>query len=326
MPDWPRFVELVRTHERFLITSHVRPDGDAVGSEVAMAAVLQQLGKQVLVVNPHPTPPRLQFLDPHQRLKLWGLDVTAEQCAEYQVLMILDAACWPQLGEMAEVVRRFEGLKLVLDHHVSHDDLGAESFADSAAEATGRLVVEAADHLGVSLTAEMARALLAALATDTGWFRFCSTSGRTLQLAARLLDVGVRPEELYRQLFEDEHLGRLQLIGRALSRAQAELGGRLIYSHLLQEDFRATGAHSSDSEQIVNMILAVQGAEAATLFVEQPDGGFKISLRSRCDLDCARLAEQFGGGGHRKAAGAYLNRPLAMARTTVVDAIRRAMP
>lgn len=326
MPDWPRFVDIVHSHQRFLITSHVRPDGDALGSELAMAAILDRLGKEVTVVNPSATPPKLQFLDPDRRLKQLGTDLSVEQLHDPDVLIVLDTSAWSQLGAMGKVIRKTPALKIVLDHHVSGDDLGAESFSDPRAEATGRLVIEAADRLGVQITPEIARAAFVAVATDTGWFRFSSTGGETLRLAARLLDAGVLPDKLYRRLYEDDRLARLQLVGRTMARTRTEVNGRLIYSHIELADFEATGAAGSDSEDIINVALSANGAEAAVLLVQQPTGGYKVSFRSRCELDCAAVAEQFGGGGHKKAAGASLDGPLTSARARVLDAVCRAMP
>ncbi len=326
MPDWSRFVEIVRSHRRFVLTCHVRPDCDALGSELAMAAILESLGKEVLVVTPFATPPGYLFIDPQRKFKQLGVDVSVEQLDSYEVLIVLDTTAWAQLGEMGDVIRASRLVKIVLDHHVSGDDLGAELFKDTSAEATGRLVVEAADALGVELTPEIARSAFAALTTDTGWFRFSSTTAETLRLAARLVEAGAAPDRLYQDLYEADTLARLQLVGRTMARTQTELDGRLIYTHIERADFDTVGAHPADSEDVINMTLAVDGTEAAVILVEQKTGGFKISFRSRCELDCSRVAEQFGGGGHKKAAGAFINEPLESARAKVLDAVRRAMP
>lgn len=325
MIPWSRFVEIVAGHQRFLLTAHVRPDGDALGCELAMADILETLGKDVLVCNPFAVPPNLRFLDPHGKLRQLGVDVPVGQIEDRQVLIILDTTAWAQLGAMADVVRTTKAVKVVLDHHQSGDDLGAELFKDADAEATGRLVIEAADQLGVRLTPPIARPAFVALATDTGWFRFSSTTAETLRLAARLVEAGAVPDQLYKSLYETDSHGRLQLIGRALAHTQVELDGRLIHTWLDQGDFAASGAQPSDSEDIINMTLAVDGTQMAVILVEQPAGGFKISLRSRCDVDCSLIAERFGGGGHKKAAGAFLNEPLDSARRKILDAVRTAV-
>ena len=250
------------------------------------------------------------------------MDITVADLADRQVHIILDTTAWAQLGGMADVIRDTKAKKAVLDHHVSADDLGAELFKNTDAEATGRLVIEAADALGVPLTPKIALPAFAALATDTGWFRFASTTPGTLRLAARLMEAGAKPDWLYKHLYENDTLGRLRLIGCTLARACTELDGRLIYTWIEQRDFQETGAVPSDSEDIINMTLTVGSTEFAVILVEQPRGGFKVSFRSRNQVDCSRLAEQFGGGGHKRAAGATVLEPLAVARDKVLSAVR----
>ncbi|MGA2059928.1 MAG: DHH family phosphoesterase [Thermoguttaceae bacterium] len=325
MPDWSKFVDIVRRHQRFALTSHIRPDGDALGCETAMAEVLESLGKDVIVCNVYSIPPDLQFIDPKKRFKKLGADLAPDRLADREVLIILDTSAWAQLGSMADVIRSTKALKVVVDHHVSQDDLGAEVFKDVDAEATGRLVIDAMDQLKVPLTPDIARAAFVAVATDTGWFRFASTRAGTFTLIARLVQAGADPDEIYKNLYENDSLARLRLIGRTLSRVQTELDGRLIHTYIANEDFSATGALPSDSEDIINLTLAVGGAQVAVILVEQPKGGFKVSLRSRSRLDCAALAENFGGGGHKKAAGLSIDGTLESAQTKVLDAVRAAM-
>lgn len=291
-----------------------------------MAGVLEKLGKRVAIVNGHATPRNLQFLDPTGRIKALGVDVQASGIGDFDALMVLDTSAWAQLGPMGDVVRAFSGKKIILDHHVSSDDLGAEAFKNTTAEATGRLVLEAADHLGVTITPEIATPLFAALATDTGWFRFRSLAADSFRFAGRLVDAGAVPQEIYTALYERDTLARIQLIGRIIARAQTEMDGRLVHTACFREDFEATGAEPSDTEDVVNMTLAVAGTQVAVIFVEQQTGGFKISFRSRAaGVDCSQLAEQFGGGGHKAAAGAFLSEPFESAQRKILDAVRAAM-
>jgi phosphoesterase RecJ-like protein len=323
--NWPRFSEIIRTHERFLLVSHVRPDCDALGSELGMAGVLESLGKKVRIVNGQATPPNLAFIDPAKRIGVIGQTVQPAELAEVQVVMILDTSAWQQLGAMADFIRPFPGKRLVVDHHVSADELDAEEFKDTTAEATGRLVVDAAEALGVKLRPEIAMPLFAAVATDTGWFRFGSASAQTYRTAARLIDAGASPATIYRDLYEQDTLGRVNLRGVILSRVTSELGGRLAYTHVLKEDFERTNSLPSDTEDVINMALAIKGTEVAVIFVEQAGGTFKISFRSRSAVDCSQLAERFAGGGHKAAAGATVNGTLAEVQPLVLDAVRTAM-
>ena len=325
MIDWNRFTQLVRSHQRFLLTSHIRPDCDALGSELGMAGVLEALGKQVTIVNGQATPPNLAFIDPEKKLKALA-DTKPAELAAAEVLLVLDTSAWAQLGPMADVVRSTKAHKAVLDHHIDSDDLGAEWFKDTKSEATGRLVLQAAEHLGVRLTPELARPLFAAVATDTGWFRFMSVTGDTFRGAAALVEAGAVPQQIYTDLYERETLARLQLRGRILARSTTELGGRLAHTAALREDFAETGALAADTEDVVNLLLAVHKVEVAVIFVEQADGGFKLSFRSRSpQVDCNALARSFGGGGHRAAAGAFIPGTLADIRPKVLDAVRGLM-
>ncbi|MCE9555319.1 MAG: DHH family phosphoesterase [Planctomycetes bacterium] len=323
--NWPRFVEIIKSHQRFLLTSHIRPDCDALGSELGMAGVLDALGKDVLIVNGQATPPSLALIDPQRRIKTLGQDIQAADLADREVLMVLDTSAWAQLGPMGDVLRATKARKIVLDHHVGMDDLGAEEFKNTKAEATGRLVAEAAEQLGVALTPEIARPLFAAQATDTGWYRFSSVTGDALRIAARLVDAGAVPQEIYTGLYEQDTLARLQLRGRIIARTQTELDGRLAHTAVLTDDFKATGALPSDTEDVINLTLAVSGVEVAVIFVEQPAGNFKLSFRSRSKVDCNAVAKEFGGGGHKAAAGASIAGPLETARRSVLDAVRKAM-
>jgi bifunctional oligoribonuclease and PAP phosphatase NrnA len=171
----------------------------------------------------------------------------------------------------------------------------------------------------------MATALYAAIATDTGWFRFSSTTPETYRVVADLVQAGAVPSEIYADLYERDTIGRVRLRGRILSRTADEMDGQLVYTHVLKEDFSETGANPSDTEDAINLTLAIAGTKFAVIFVEQLTGGFKLSFRSRCHMDCNALARQFGGGGHKAAAGAFLEGSLAEVQERVLPIIRQAL-
>ena len=325
--DWKRFAEVIHSASRIILTIHQRPDGDCIGSALAMQLLLLHLGKEVRIIAPHPTPPTLNFLDPNGCVTALE-DMTEEETRWMQsadLFFVLDTSSWAQLGDMATPFRESTGKKIVLDHHVKGDDIGAETFIDSTAEATGMLVVQAADALGVPISAGIAEAMFAAITTDTGWFRFAGVTSETLRTAARLVDAGVKPDAIYKELYEQESLGRVRLIGRTLSKAEPHLDGQFLLTWILLEDFEAAGARSSDSEDIVNMLLQVKGSKMAAMISELKDKTFKVSFRSRCAVDCSILAAKFGGGGHKKAAGAYLPPPFGQAKQAVIEAVTEAL-
>ncbi|HEY2159059.1 MAG TPA: bifunctional oligoribonuclease/PAP phosphatase NrnA [Isosphaeraceae bacterium] len=324
--DWTPLSSLIETYDRFVVTSHVRPDGDALGSEVGMVGLLRQKGKDVRAVNVSRTPPRYDFLDHDGTLfEHFGTAVTPGDLADRQVLVILDLSSWSQLGEMADWVRAFPGPRVVIDHHVSQDDLGATYLKDTSAEATGTLVVRAAHALKAEITPEMATGLITAIAMDTGWFHHPNTHPSTLRTAAELVEAGAEIDAIYRLLFERNTLGRLRMMGETLSGLRTDMGGRIAYAAVTRDDFERTGAIPPDTEDLVDFTVSIRGVEVGLLFIEQMRGGIKMSIRSRTGLDCAKLVSAFGGGGHKAAAGATLPDPLSEAVPRVLAAVRAAL-
>lgn len=323
--DWKPLQRLLEQHHRFVLTSHVRPDCDALGSELAMAGLLDALGKHVRIVNADPTPPRLSFLDPHQRIEVLDQGVSRQELDLCDVMLVLDTGAWGQLGAMADVVRASNAAIVVIDHHASDGELAATFFKDPTAEATGRLVFELARYLDLPLGPQIAMPLFAAIATDTGWFRFPSTRSGTYRVAAALIEAGAVPHDVFRQLYECDSLARTKLRARVLDRITAELEGRLVHSFVRVEDFAQTGAKPSETEDFVNLALNVAGSEVALLMTEQPREAVRVNFRSRSAIDCSQLAGQFQGGGHRAAAGATVAGDFEQVRTRVLHAVRTAM-
>jgi phosphoesterase RecJ-like protein len=321
--DWAPFVELVRRHRSFLLTTHVRPDGDGLGSGLALADVLQRQGKEVRLVIASSLPPRYDFLAPPGRIEFFSAPGAAWRSLEG--IVVLDTGTWNQLGDFGPFLKESRAPRVVIDHHLTQDDLGAIRFVDTTAEATGRLVHEAILALGGPLTETAANFLFVALAMDTGWFRHANTTPATFALAEKLVEAGARPTRLYEQLFEQNTLPRLKLIGLVLDRLQVTENGRVAWSEIRLADYRTTGAVPQDTEDLVNYTRSIGGVEVGLFFMEQPRGGIKVSFRSRTHVDVARLAERFGGGGHRLASGAALEGPLEVARARVLEAVRTAL-
>lgn len=320
--NWGPLKEIIHANQRFVLTTHVRPDADALGSELAMVGLLEQLGKEVKIANASPVPARLAFLDPDKRCLQLGVGITEEAALAADVHMILDTSAWGQLAEMGRIFRKTTAAKLIIDHHSSSEDLGAMDFKDTEAEATGALMFQLARAIEVSITPPMATAMYCAIATDTGWFRFPSCTSETMRTAAQLIDFGAQPSLLYQLLYEQYTLGRVKLAGRVLSRVKIECEGRLGFTYVRWDDYAETGADPSDTEDLVNECLAVSGTQAAFILIEQSNHQIKTSFRSRIPIDVASVAEQFKGGGHKQAAGAILPGPLADAQAKVLAAMR----
>lgn len=320
--DWEPLREIIQANERFVLTSHVRPDADAIGSELALAGLLEDLHKTVRIINASEMPPGLRFLDPAKRIGKLGHGVCVDEALDTDVHIVVDTSSWAQLDGMSDILRRTRARKVIIDHHISADDLGALEFKDTDAEATGALIFRMINALGYPVPGEIITPLFCAIATDTGWFRFPSTTAETMRIAARLIDLGAQPDILYKLLYDQFSLARMHLTGRALQRVTVDCNGRLAYTWVTQEDFKETGAKPVETEDLVNECLKIAGAQCAFIAIEQQNKMVKFSFRSRAEVDVAEVAEQFSGGGHKKAAGAMVPGPLHSALENVVPAMR----
>ncbi len=322
--DWRPFTKLVGEAQSFVLTSHMRPDCDAIGSEIGLALALRSLGKKVQIINADSVPPHIGFIDPNRDVNVLGTNITATDI-KCDVLAVLDTSAWSQLGPMADVVRATSARRIVIDHHVSQDDMSAEVFKDTSSESTGRLILQAIDALGAVVTPQIASPLFAAIATDTGWFRFPSVGEATLAATTRLVAAGVKPHEVFAALYEQNSLPRILLQGLILSKVKSHVGGRLLTTAITQADLNSVGAEATDTEDVINRLLSVRGVEVALLFLELGPQETKVSLRSRSTIDVNQIANQFGGGGHKAASGVRYKGPLSEAEPPVIAAVSAAM-
>jgi len=305
--DWNLFKQTLTRAQNVVIIGHVRPDGDTIGSSLAMKRALEALGKKVVAFNAYDVPTSLKFLDPNGEIRKLE-EATREElefAANADVTMSIDVSSWAQLGDCGAFFKTTDGgVKVVVDHHAVADQIGDVRYVDSNADSAGSLIFDAIKSLGVSWTSEIAFPLFVAISSDTGWFRFSSTSAETLRRAAELVESGVRVDLAYKLLNEQDSFGRFKLLGTAIANSVTFLDGKGVFAALSRQDFEEAGAESADSEDLVNEPLTVGGIEVSVFAIEQKDGSVKASFRSRCDLDCAKLAREFGGGGHFHAAGA----------------------
>jgi len=319
-PDWNALSSLIQQYSSFIITSHVRPDADALGSELGLRAILLALGKTVTIINASAPPANLEFMTPPGVILKLNSDIPRGSLPATDAFIVVDTCAWQQLGAMSEVIRNSPAPRIVIDHHVSSDQLDAHEFKDVTAAATGELIFELAASLGITFDSTTANWLYAAIATDTGWFRFPSTSPRTMKIAASLMEMGASPHMVYGLVHEQLSLSRLRLGGRALARTVSDADGRLIWLQVDAHDLAETGAVAADTEGLVNQCLTIGGSQAAFIAVELPSGQIKFSLRCRNPHDVAALAEKFAGGGHHLASGCTLPGPMPAA----VEKIRQA--
>jgi phosphoesterase RecJ-like protein len=302
-PDPTAVAEAIRTGDRFLLTTHENPDGDALGSLLATKLVLDALGKDSVMYlgGRAPLPAEYGFMP------LGELTRTVPDDAADRVLLALDCANASRLGPEAERLQRAP-LVLNVDHHHDNTGFGHVNLIVPDASSTGEVLYDLFRELGVEVTPEMAEALYIAVVTDTGRFQYTNTTPKAHRLAAELLERGADVHKVFQGVYESVQFAKLKLLARALERARIYEGGRVVVSHLLRTDFAEVGAAEPYSEGIIDFLRAVEGADMAVLIREPPGPGRparRVSLRSSADeLDVSAIARASGdGGGHRQAAG-----------------------
>jgi len=326
MLDWSGFRNRVAAANRVLLTTHVRPDGDALGSELAFRRLLLAMGKHVEILNPGTTPPRYRFLDPTGDTIGHLSETTVGPKSLPDLFVVLDTGTWSQLPGMKPIFETSQAPKVVVDHHQTQDDLGALRIVDVTQAACGMLVYEAFKQFDVSIDEEAANALFIAIATDTGWMHHPNSSPEVFTALGDLVSKGADPNRIYRALYETNSLARLRLLGRALGKIKMFVDGKLATMSVMQADIAEADAHPMDTEDFIVHLMSISGVEAAVFFIEQKDRQTtKASFRSRGGVDCSKLAERFGGGGHKPAAGATISMPLVEAERVVLDAMQAAL-
>ena len=300
--DVPAVAEAIWANDAFLVVTHENPDGDALGSMLAMAIALHGLGKDVVMYlsGEAPTPGEYRFLD------LSGLRRALPDDTEERVLLALDCASERRIGPERDVIERSR-MVVNVDHHHDNTRFGDVNLIVDDASSTAEIVRDVLASLDVGLTPDIAEALYVALVTDTGRFQYSNTTPKALRLAADLVEAGADVHGIFRLVYETVQFAKLKLLARALDRAELFENGRLVVSYLVKDDFADVGAEEPYSEGIIDYLRSVEGSEMVALIREPPrDGGpaRRISLRSsRDEVDVSAVARAAGGGGHRQAAG-----------------------
>lgn len=308
--------------ESLLIVTHARADGDGLGSMVALSACARAAGKHAAMLVPDTVPQRYEFLLAGAAVADGGAFAGLARRAD--CVVIVDTCALGQLDGLCDALGAVRDKVVVIDHHATVDPVGAVQWVDASAAAAGVMVGELVEALGWPVSLAAAEALFAAVATDTGWLRFANTDARCLRAVAAWVAAGVRPDTLYRKIYQDDRPERLGLIARVLDGIEFACGGRLAVMTLRKADFQQTGAREAETENLVNEALRVGAVDTAVLLVETTDC-VRVSLRSRGAVDVAAVAQGFGGGGHRRAAGLRLDEDIDTLKRRLVAACSDAL-
>jgi bifunctional oligoribonuclease and PAP phosphatase NrnA len=315
-PEIQKIVDAVRTRQHFVISSHSRPDGDSIGSQLAMAYTLRALGKNAVVVNADPAPPPLMAFP--------GVpEIVIAPAVEGK----FDAAIIMECGDLARTgVTGLDRFFVVnIDHHPGNTGYGQINWFDAKAAACGEMVFDLVRALGVPLSLEIATHIYLAILTDTGSFHYSSISPRTFDICRETLEAGVDPVLVARNVYDSNNMGRLKLFGAVLSAMQIDQSGRIAIVYLDHEMARAAGGTYEDTEGLINLPLTVKEIQAVVFFKQDEGDQYRVSMRSKGLIDIGAVAKEFGGGGHKNAAGCTVTGPVDALQKQFVERIERAI-
>ena len=309
-----KILSAFRDESSFLVAAHINPDGDAIGSAVALCLALESGGKKAVAYSRDPVPAHYGFL-PGQEKMLAGLEGALKHDP---VLVLVDCNSPERAGIRDLHFRR----SIVIDHHATESDFGDLRWVDRSAAACGMMIYEVVKSLGVEITKAIATNLYAAIAVDTGTFRYSNTTAGVLRTGAELVDLGAQPALIAEQLYETWSMKRFRILMMSLN--TLEIKDDVAMTHVSETMFRKTGARAEDTENFANLPRSIDSVKVAAVFREVGRGIWKVSLRSKGEVDVSKVAERFGGGGHKNAAGCRIEADLKSAKKALTGAIRKS--
>jgi phosphoesterase RecJ-like protein len=315
-PEIPQIVDAIRSRRRFVLSSHSRPDGDSLGSQLAMIYALQAMGKEALAINADPAPaPLLAFPG------VPDIRIASSVEGEFDAAIIMECGDLKRTGVSG--LERF--FVINIDHHPGNAGYGQINWFDASAAACAEMVYELVRALGVPLTREIATHVYLAILTDTGSFHYSGISPRTFEICRECLVAGVDPVMVARNVYDSNNMGRLKLFGAVLGAMQIDTTGRIAIVYVDHEMARTAGGTYEDTEGLVNLPLTVKEIEAVIFFKQERGDEYRISLRSKGNIDIGSIAKEFGGGGHRNAAGLTVTGRIEQLQKTLIEKIERAI-
>ena len=309
--------DAIHARKRFLITSHARPDGDSIGSQLAMAYALEALGKDVRLVNADPAPDHYMDFPGVDRIEI----ARSIDERDADALIVMESGDLKRTG-VGGLDGRFT---INIDHHQGNTFYGDLNWVDLGAAACGEMVFDLIDVLGVPLTIEIATHIYLAILTDTGSFHYSNMTPKTFDISRRTVEAGVNPAAMARRVFDQNSFGKLKLIGALLAHMDLRDRGRLAVMYLDDDIMNATGTTYNDTEGLINLPLTAREIHAVVFFKLGADGDMHVSMRSKYDVDVRAIAARHGGGGHKNAAGFKIKGPLDAVKDGILEELSQAI-
>ncbi len=309
-------ITAINEGQSFLITAHVRLDGDALGSELALYLMLREMGKNVVIYNQDHTPERYRFLPAAQNIVH---DINNVE--QYDVGIILDCSDLARVGDEADNIGKIKKL-INIDHHVSNNGFCRLKMLDAQASSTGELLFRLMQEMHFNISRDICTNLYAAIITDTGSFRYSSTTNETLFAAGNLVKNGADPQWIAENIYENDSPARLKLLAKALETLSLDLKNKVGSMVVTQKALQETGASWELTEGFVDIPRTVGGIEISILYTQRGDNNYKLSLRSKADANVEKIARKFGGGGHIHASACWMKGDIQLIKSQIIEAIR----
>jgi phosphoesterase RecJ-like protein len=323
--DWEAIKSLIERNNRFLITTHVQADPDALGSEIALAASLREAGKQTVILNPTAVSNNYSFLDEAGEIQVYDPASRGLSEFSFDVVFILDISRWERLGSLADPIRECGRSIICMDHHPYSGGHADYHVVDTGACATAELVYDLICDLHIPINRQIAAALYTAILADTGSFSFSNTSARSHEIARDLLGHGINARALYEKLYQNHSCRRLVFMGQALSSLQLDCNDRLAWISISHKMLQENGIHPDEVDGFVDLARNCRSVLLSIVFMEVEPGDIKISLRAKGNFNANQLAGKFGGGGHNHASGIRLAGSLNEVEQSVLAEARKAV-
>lgn len=319
MNTFEEIIAVMNQHQRFVILSHIRPDGDAIGSTIALGSTLEAMGKEVTYINEDGVPDSLAFLPDSDKIAS-----PSDEVLDVEVAIAVDCANKPRLGENALKMAGNAKLWINIDHHKSNPGYGDLNYIDSTSPATGQILYQMITEHGLQLTDEARDSIYVAVSTDTGSFQYSGTTAATYEMAADLVRRGVDTGKINELTYDSFPYRRVALTRELLNTLELSEGGAIADWQLLKSVKHELNLKPDDSEDLIDIIRSIQGVNVALFFEELMDDSIRVSIRSKVgSVDACEIAQVFGGGGHTKAAGIRMGGTIAEARIAVINEVAK---
>ncbi|MBI3018163.1 MAG: bifunctional oligoribonuclease/PAP phosphatase NrnA [Deltaproteobacteria bacterium] len=304
-PLWEKLSHIIQTHHSFIITTHILPDGDGLGGEVALSAYIKQIGKECIIINGDPTPEKFSIVDPDFEIKQWN---PKEPLPKAQVIFAVDVNDWKRLGPLTKALEQLKAKSIFIDHHIADEQLKQEHIIDERTSSMGEFLFQFFKYIEAEITFKMALAMYVSIFTDTNAFRHRKTTALSHAICAALVETGVNPALVTRQVHQTRSLADLHILGEILKTVQTTPDGKIAWIVVSQALQKKYGATSEETQGMVDYLLALKEIEVGIFFREEPDGTIAVSFRSKGKVEIFPLVKKLGGGGHAYEAGVLIRK------------------